>query len=488
MLSPECGSGQRDVARSIDAGRAGLEKAVDGNSAIELEAGLFGQSQAGPHADPDDHQIGLDRAAAFERGALAVDRRCGVLEMKNHAVLFMQPADEIAELRPEDALHRPGFRSHDMNLDVARAQRRRDLKPDEARTDNKRATRALRVVDDGAAVRERTQRVHMGLVGAGYRKPHRLRTGRQQQPVVGDVFASADDEFAGLRIDAGDFHVEAQFDSVRGIEVVRPQRQPILRRRAGEIVLGQIGPVDGRRGIAAEHDQGAAEAAPPQHLRGREARRPASDDDDPSRRVRRHLRPPRRLHALFLDKNPPVALLDLPAINRAESWGAQRLSAAQIEAGVVPRAPHAVADDKAVAERPVVVGAMGADRKQLRAAAHQQHLLVADVSDKLAVDEIGKGYALRQIGTARGCLFLCHLASSRSDSHAEKFLTQFGMIAQAADHAAGDKVRLGLVDAAGGHAVVRRLTRTPTPRGFSTCSITLAICAVSRSWSCRRLA
>ena len=53
---------------------------------------------------------------------------------------------------------------------------------------------------------------------------------------------------------------------------------------------------------------------------------------------------------------------------------------------------------EAVAERPVVVGAMGADRKQLRAAAHQQHLLVADVSDQLAVDEIGEGYALRQIG------------------------------------------------------------------------------------------
>src|SRR4029077_5023339 len=172
------------------------------------------------------------------------------------------------------------------------------------------------------------------------------------------------------------------------------------------------------RGVAAEHDEGAAEAALPQHYRSRRARRPTADDDDPSRSVRRHLRPPRRLRALFLDENPPVALLDLPAVNRAERRGAQRLSAAQIETGVVPRAPHAVADDKAVAERPVVVGAMGADRKQLRTAAHQQHLLVADVSDKLAIDEIGEGYALRQIGTARGCLFLCHLASSRSDSHA----------------------------------------------------------------------
>src|SRR6476646_9249918 len=50
-------------------------------------------------------------------------------------------------------------------------------------------------------------------------------------------------------------------------------------------VLGQIGPVDGKRGIAAEHDQGAADAAPPQYLRSRTARRSVADDDDPSRCV-----------------------------------------------------------------------------------------------------------------------------------------------------------------------------------------------------------
>ena len=74
--------------------------------------------------------------------------------------------------------------------------------------------------------------------------------------------------------------------SVLGIELVRPQRQPILRRAAGEIVLRQVGPVDRRRGVAAQHDDAAAEAAPPQHLGRRKARRPAADDDDPSRRIR----------------------------------------------------------------------------------------------------------------------------------------------------------------------------------------------------------
>ena len=47
--------------------------------------------------------------------------------MKDDAMLFMQRAHEVAHLRPEDALHRPLLRRHHMNLDVARAQRRRGL-------------------------------------------------------------------------------------------------------------------------------------------------------------------------------------------------------------------------------------------------------------------------------------------------------------------------------------------------------------------------
>ena len=176
------------------------------------------------------------------------------LEVKNHPVLHMQPADEIAQLRTEYALHRTCFRRHDMDLDVARAQRRRNFEPDEACTDDERAARALRAVDDGAAVRERTQRVHMRLVGTGYRKPHWLRARRQQQSVVRHPFASGENEFAGLRIDPRDFTVEPQFNSVRGIEIVRPQRHPVHRRGAGQIILGQIRTVDGRRGIVAEHD------------------------------------------------------------------------------------------------------------------------------------------------------------------------------------------------------------------------------------------
>ena len=48
----------------------------------------------------------------------------------------MQLPDEIAELRPEHALHRPRFGCHDMDLDLAMAQRGSRLEPDEAGADH----------------------------------------------------------------------------------------------------------------------------------------------------------------------------------------------------------------------------------------------------------------------------------------------------------------------------------------------------------------
>ena len=165
------------------------------------EAGLLGQAEPRPHADADDHEIGLQHAAALERHALAVDRGHGIAEMEDDAVLFVQRAHEVAHLGPEHALHRPLLRRHDMDLDIARAQRRRDLEPDEAGTDHDRAARAVRRLDDRPAIGERAQRVDVRLVGARDRQPHRLGAGRQQQTVVGNIAAACEDDVARLGID-----------------------------------------------------------------------------------------------------------------------------------------------------------------------------------------------------------------------------------------------------------------------------------------------
>ena len=75
--------------------------------------------------------------------AAAVDRGDRFAEVEDDAVLLVQRANEIAQLRPEHALHRPRFRRHDVDLDIARTQRRRDFEPDEARADHERAARAF---------------------------------------------------------------------------------------------------------------------------------------------------------------------------------------------------------------------------------------------------------------------------------------------------------------------------------------------------------
>ena len=81
---------------------------------------------------------------------LSVTRRPSIAvtvspQMKHDAMLLVQRANEIAQLRPKHALHRPLLRRHDMDLDVARAQRRRRLEPDEARADHERAACASRL-------------------------------------------------------------------------------------------------------------------------------------------------------------------------------------------------------------------------------------------------------------------------------------------------------------------------------------------------------
>src|SRR5438094_786395 len=83
---------------------------------IEATAG------ARPHADANDDQIGLERAAAFQCHALAVDGAHRVLEMEDDAVFAMEGAHEVAYLGAEDAFHRPFLRRDHMDVDAARAQ------------------------------------------------------------------------------------------------------------------------------------------------------------------------------------------------------------------------------------------------------------------------------------------------------------------------------------------------------------------------------
>ena len=124
------------------------------------------------------------------------------------------------------------------------------------------------------------------------RQPHRLGPGGEQEPVVGNAASVGEPHLARPRLDAGDLRAEPQVDAVLRIERGAAQRHPRLGRGAGEIVLGEVGPVDGRSLVVAEHDDAAlvarvAAASAPRRSRQPRRRRSRSS---PGRRCRRRAR------------------------------------------------------------------------------------------------------------------------------------------------------------------------------------------------------
>ena len=123
-------------------------------------------------------------------------------------MFLMQRTDEVPDLRPKYPFHRSFFRRHNMNFDVASSQSRCDLKPNEACANDNRAMRVLSRADDGAAIRKRSERIDLRLIGAGYRQPNRLGASRQQQPVIGHVLAASNHDFAFLYVDSHNYRIE----------------------------------------------------------------------------------------------------------------------------------------------------------------------------------------------------------------------------------------------------------------------------------------
>ena len=268
-----------------------------------------------------------------------------VLRVEDDAVLLVDRLDHVAELGSQHALERSRLRTDDVHLEPALAQRGRRLEPDEARADHDDAPSPLRSRDQRSAVVERAQIVHVGQVCARHVEAHDARAGREQERIEGHTAAVGHRYRASLRIEGGDGRIEPDLDLLFLVEVGRAQRDPILRRLAGEEVLRQVRPVVRGRIVGAEHGDRAAVALAPQHLGCRVACRAAADDDDRLRR-RCGCRPllgrlPLRLLA---HEDLAVGLLDLPARDRVQRRGSQRFARTQAEARVVPGAAHRVID------------------------------------------------------------------------------------------------------------------------------------------------
>ena len=206
-------------------------------------------------------------------------------------------------------------------------------------------------------------------------EPHGLGPGRQQQPIEFERAPVGERQPPRLRVEAVGDDAEPQVDPILGIETLRPQRQPFLRRAAGEIVLREIGAIERRRVLGAQHDELAREPQAPQFRRGREARRAAADDHHRFRGLRGGGGAGFR-RAFAAHENLAVPTFDRPAGKGVERGGAQDFPRGEVEARVVPGTMDLPAQDESVDERRVVMRAMRADRENLVFAQHQQHFFV----------------------------------------------------------------------------------------------------------------
>ena len=283
MAPPLCESGQRAMSPAGEyAWRARFETGVDDDAPVDRETGRLGRPGARAHAQARDDEIGLKDASARKPYLSSFQSARRVPKMEDDAMLLMQSANEIAHLGPQNALHRTFFRRHDVDFDVPGAERSRDFEPDEAGAEHDRPPRRPGAIDDRPAVRERAQHENVGRLCARNGWAHRFGARRQKKTIEGNCVAVGERNFPRANVDAGDGRLETKVNSVVGIEAHRAEREPVLRRAAGEIVLGKVRPVDRRGFVAAQHDDLALVLPPPEHLRGSEARGAAADNGDPA--------------------------------------------------------------------------------------------------------------------------------------------------------------------------------------------------------------
>src|SRR5690606_40641566 len=101
----------------------------------------------------------------------------------------------------------------------------------------------------------------------------------KQQCVVGK-FARTGFGATHGRVDRQDFAAQAQVDALVAVGLRVLQRDPLLRRGAGQVVLGQVGPVAGQVGVGAGHGQRAVVAELAQAVGGGVGGGAAADDQD----------------------------------------------------------------------------------------------------------------------------------------------------------------------------------------------------------------
>ena len=206
---------------------------------------------------------------------------------------------------------------------------------------------------------------------------------------------------------------EAQRDVALAVEGLVDNRHPLLGRVAGEVVLRHVRAIGRHVRLAADERDGTAVAEPPQRYDGSGACGTRTYDDDgfrslaTTRRFGRE-RGPGHAHVASLDH-------DLVPGERAHRGRAERLTRAEIEACVMPRAADGVPRAEPFVQRTVVVRARRAQRvDSVRPRSRRSRLVPRRVRGALLLPECSRSRMpwLRSGPLRDGAWPIVHLALS----------------------------------------------------------------------------
>ena len=162
-----------------------------------------------------------------------------------------------ASITRVNTFERAAPRRDHVDVEVSRAQGRGHLEADEARTEHHRPPRALGGPDDRAGVVERPEVVNVGAGGIGDRQPYGFGARRKHDRAELPRRAVVEHEALGSGSERGRPPPEQQLHSELLVIAARMKRHPLLGRGAGQILLGEVGPIV--RSLLVRVDQGDAQ-------------------------------------------------------------------------------------------------------------------------------------------------------------------------------------------------------------------------------------
>ena len=165
------------------------------------------------------------------------------------------------------------------------AQHRRGLEADVAAADDQRPHAGADPRAESVCIGEVAHEQHARQIAPGLgRQAPRAGARGEGEKVVGKGASVGEADAPRRTVDRGGGRPGQELDAFALVEARRPQEQPLARRLALEVGLGERRPLVGRHRLAADESQRPAmpECAELRHERGAGLAR--TDDDDPRRR------------------------------------------------------------------------------------------------------------------------------------------------------------------------------------------------------------